>query len=95
MRRLIGILGVVAACGSKPAARPAEPRPAQVEPSDDLRLCCEQCSAAASSDPAGMDIRGKACTEYRGQPPGVDDACAALFQEHGTLVGDCLLFTEK
>jgi hypothetical protein len=54
--------------------------------------CCNQCSAAAGRDPAGMDIATKDCRSYAGEfngGPGVDDACLAHFKSVPTLLGDC------
>ena len=82
--------------GVRPSASAANPTNA-----DDARTrllsCCKQCSDAASRDPAGNDLTVVPCTKYRGTwngNPGVDEKCAALFQEQNTLVGSCWALTK-
>ena len=91
MRRLLAALLLLCACShansSGPAAKPS---------TDETRraTCCAQCGAAASRDPAGMDISGKTCTSYPAEwnsGVGVDDTCRAWFaaQAQPLTVGDC------
>ncbi|MCS6914779.1 MAG: hypothetical protein RMK29_08020 [Myxococcales bacterium] len=58
----------------------------------DPLVCCQQCLEASARDPIGMDLSMVPCLRYRGEfngGPGVDGACAALFERQGTRVGQC------
>ncbi|MFO0578808.1 MAG: hypothetical protein U1A78_32800 [Polyangia bacterium] len=64
------------------------------EPSaEQLRACCQQCAAAATRDPAGIDLRVQPCSRYRGArpdgSPGLDEPCAALLSERKLTIGAC------
>ncbi len=50
--------------------------------------CCQQCTAAASQDPAGMDISGKDC---RGYDQKLTKECRNYFEENLRTMGECRL----
>ncbi len=50
------------------------------------RTCCQQCSAAAAQDPAGMDISLKQC---RGYDERLDQQCREFFEESPMKVEEC------
>lgn len=55
---------------------------------DLLPECCQQCTLAASQDPAGMDISLKQC---RGYDEKLDKQCREFFEEKPMRVGECRL----
>jgi len=97
MKRLLVLAALVLVSCTHPKPAPTTPatEPAAVTSEVDqktLAHCCEQCTGAASRDPAGMDISVKQCTSYPEEfngGPGVDKECAAFFATAGTKLGDC------
>lgn len=96
----LGALGAdVSPCGSprrsQRALTPPPPAPTtkSAESTEPLRACCQQCAAAASRDPSGVDLRVQPCSKYRGPlpdgSPGLDQACAALLTEKQLTIGAC------
>ncbi len=51
-----------------------------------LPECCSQCTAAASQDPAGMDISDKNC---RGYDERLSKQCREFFEEMPRRVEEC------
>ena len=80
---------------TQPTPTPPPPATAAAsEPSaEQLRACCQQCTAAATRDPSGVDLRVQPCSKYRGaQPdgsPGLDASCAALLTDRKLTIGAC------
>ncbi len=90
---LFAVLVASCACTKSSAPAPAATQPLGTEQAQRER-CCAQCSAAASRDPAGMDLSGKTCTSYPAEwngGPGVLDDCRGWFvaQPRPLTVGEC------
>lgn len=92
----------VSPCGRSrrpmPAVAPTSEPAATPDNSARLRDCCRQCTAAASRDPAGVDLSVQPCSRYGtepagGGPPALDADCARLLTEQRTLVGACQKLT--
>ena len=89
---LLAVLIASCACTKSSAPAPAT-QPLGTEQAQRER-CCAQCSAAASRDPAGMDLSGKTCTSYPAEwngGPGLQDDCRGWFvaQPRPLTVGEC------
>jgi len=53
--------------------------------------CCQQCTQAASQDPAGMDISGKDC---RGYDEKLTKRCVKYFEANAKKVEECSLLAK-
>ncbi len=88
--RLAITLLLLALCG---CAKQAPPEPSPSPTPDPKVACCQQCSAAASTDPSAMDLSLVPCVDYAGrevnQQQVLDAACAQWFAQSGLMVQDC------